>query len=427
MNTHSNFLTISNTSVVSDGNISITNSIINGMSGLDVEPVNDASAMISDGIDDDETVMVADDATATRSDALNLENTKESAPVTQTATPSIVFVLDESGSMAHLGNAPINTYNEFMEEQKKALGDFRATLILFNSDVKVVYENSESKNLQPLTDKDYHPSKMTALYDAIGEGICLQKKNNNNNVVFVILTDGDENSSNKYDKKYVKDNIKVRESLGWKFMYLGANQDAFLVGTDMGINRSKTFDYNPDGLGTVMRSLSAEVSTCFIPTMDNITSSLFSSPVSTPAQTPALVQDNNIPYFGTPSFTPFVNFSALNSVYTPTISHSISIAEKNTSVFTEIIPPTFNTKKSQDGWKCMICRNNTTDTSDMFDIYHGKVKLIACKDCIDGRKFEKVFSHYQEIRNDIENWQYVNKKLHSPHVGRSNKRKGGLC
>jgi von Willebrand factor type A domain len=403
MNTHSNFLTISNTSVVSDGNISITNSIINGMSGLDVEPV--------------------DDATATRSDGLNLENTKESAPVTQTATPSIVFVLDESGSMAHLGNAPINTYNEFMDEQKKALGDFRATLILFNSDVKVVYENSESKDLQPLTDKDYHPSKMTALYDAIGEGICLQKKNNNNNVVFVILTDGDENSSNKYDKKYVKDNIKFGESLGWKFMYLGANQDAFLVGTDMGINRSKTFDYNPDGLGTVMRSLSAEVSTCFIPTMDNTTSSLFSPPV--PA--PALVQDNNIPYFGTPSFTPFVNFSALNSVYTPTISHSISIAEKNTSVFTEIMPPTFNTKKSQDGWKCMICRNNTTDTSDMFDIYHGKVKLIACKDCIDGRKFENVFSNYQEIRNDIENWQYVTKKLHSPDVGRSNKRKGGRC
>ena len=73
----------------------------------------------------------------------------------------------------------------------------------------------------------------------------------------------------------------------------------------------------------------------------------------------------------------------------------------------------------------MICRNNTTQTTDMFDIHDGKIKLLSCLDCVEGKKFEKVFSNYQEIRNDIENWQYVNKKLHSPDAGRCNKRKGG--
>ena len=413
MNTHSNssnFLpTMENTSV-SCGNVSITRTITFGLSSLDVTSANEAPEMVPE--------VASDDATVMESDGLNLENAKENetSAETEPAIPSIVFVLDESGSMNHLGVAPINTYNEFMEEQKKVLGNFRATLILFNSDVKVVYENSESKDLQPLTHRDYHPSQMTALYDAIGEGICLQKKNNNNNVVFVILTDGDENSSKKYDKKYIKDNIKIRESLGWKFMYLGANQDAFLVGNDMGINRSTTFDYNPDGLSTVMRSLSAEVSTCFIPSIDNPSSSLFLPPVK-----------QDMPYFGIPSPVPFANLHPLNFSYTPPSSHSISIAEKNTGVFTEITPPTFITEKYPDGWKCMICRNNTGQTCDMFDIHDGKVKLISCLDCVEGKKFENIFSNYQDIRNDIENWQYVNKKLNSPDVGRSNKRKGGRC
>jgi len=173
---------------------------------------------------------------------------------------SVVFVLDESGSMEVMGDEPWQSINNFIKEQK-SVGKFNFTLICFNDNVRFIYKNLESDKITNLKTEDYTPSGMTALNDAIGQGITYQKSQSLENVIFVILTDGLENSSKEFSKTKVREMIQEMENIHkWKFIYLGANQDAFLCGKNIGISTSKTFRYNSEGLCEVMRCVSNSVS-----------------------------------------------------------------------------------------------------------------------------------------------------------------------
>jgi hypothetical protein len=342
--------------------------------------------------------------------------------------PTIVFLLDASGSMQTLGDTPCTTFNEFINTQKKELGEFNATLILFNTNIQLVYKNVNSKDIKDLTNETYKPDYMTALYDAIGFGIETQKENSSNNVVFVILTDGEENSSKKYKKTDVKENIKKMEALGWKFIYLGANQDAFLVGNDMGISKSETFDYTQDGLSNVMRTLSAEVSTSFIPTLNKeilypSTSQTLKLPFkSAPTTTQTGVTHNflnlnfNNKISGSKrsrsdydSVNSNLQLTNPNKTYTSSIEEeSIYMANAKSSELVEISPSTFKTKKICNDWKCILCRKNTVENCDMFEITVAKKIVLTCKNCLYEEKIPNIFPTYENIKNNIENWLFIN-------------------
>ena len=138
---------------------------------------------------------------------------------------SVVFILDNSGSMIEMKDEPRQGLNAFYKTQQEA-GDFLSTLIFFNSRVSFKHKNLNGKDVPILSEKDYGPNGMTALYDAIGEAIEYQKSQKLENVMFVILTDGEENASMKYNKKDIKEMIQqMEEDHKWVFMYLGANQD----------------------------------------------------------------------------------------------------------------------------------------------------------------------------------------------------------
>ena len=109
---------------------------------------------------------------------------------------------------------------------------------------------------------DFSPSDMTALYDAIGQAINTKKKKEKyDNVVCIILTDGLENSSVEYTLENIKSMTKEMESNhNWKFVYLGANQDAFAVGTKMGMDCCASYACAPGEMINVARNLSDAVS-----------------------------------------------------------------------------------------------------------------------------------------------------------------------
>jgi hypothetical protein len=175
---------------------------------------------------------------------------------------SVVFILDNSGSMIEMKDEPRQGLNAFYKTQQEA-GDFLSTLIFFNSRVSFKHKNLNGKDVPILSEKDYGPNGMTALYDAIGEAIEYQKSQKLENVMFVILTDGEENASMKYNKKDIKEMIQqMEEDHKWVFMYLGANQDSFKVASDIGVSCSANYDYTPEGCRRVMRSISDNVSRC---------------------------------------------------------------------------------------------------------------------------------------------------------------------
>lgn len=174
----------------------------------------------------------------------------------------IIFILDESGSMESMGKEPIQSINNFINDQKKVLlnDDATFTLYKFNSIVTLVYDDILLQSVPEFT--DYNPDDATALYDAIGKAIDNKKmKRRFDNVICVILTDGCENSSSNFSIDSIKESIQTMErEHGWTFIYLGANQDAFKVGSTIGFTHCATFAANSEGLKNITRQVSNTVS-----------------------------------------------------------------------------------------------------------------------------------------------------------------------
>lgn len=174
----------------------------------------------------------------------------------------IIFILDESGSMSLMGNEPVQAVNSFIKAQK-SLGDDGSTFSLWKFSNKVT-QLIDDEDLQSIKEfKDFKPDGLTCLYDAIGHAITTKKeKEKYDNVICVILTDGFENCSTDFKATTIRDLIKEMEiNHNWKFVYLGANQDAFFVGDSIGFDKSRcaTFDCTPGCLTQLTYNTSAAI------------------------------------------------------------------------------------------------------------------------------------------------------------------------
>jgi hypothetical protein len=160
-----------------------------------------------------------------------------------------VFLLDRSGSMESCIDDTIEGFNTFVESQKEFGGTM--TLCLFDHEFNTVYEKVPIDQVNPLTRDTYVPRGGTALHDAMGQVL---KMNLSDDVMVIILTDGEENSSSKYTAAHVKDLVDAKP---WKFVYLGANQDAVLTAQGLGIQTSMGYDTSKTP--ELFRGLSAAV------------------------------------------------------------------------------------------------------------------------------------------------------------------------
>ena len=172
------------------------------------------------------------------------------------ADRSLIFLLDRSGSMETCCDDTIGGFNSFVKDQA-ALGG-KLTLIQFDHEYLMSYENKPLGEVEPLTTTTFKPRGSTALLDAIGRAI--KECKTESIPTIIILTDGQENSSRTYTKAHIKDLIFERQKEGWTFMYLGANQDAFAEAGSMGIAPACTMNYDADKTPDVFRALSATVS-----------------------------------------------------------------------------------------------------------------------------------------------------------------------
>lgn len=164
----------------------------------------------------------------------------------------IVAVLDESGSMQHLRQSTIDGFNRFVEEQKTAPGTADLTLVIFNVGWRMPLKAMDIKHVVSLEEIGYRPDNGTGLLDALGNAI----KTTGDilapdaDVVFLVITDGQENASTDFKLAQVKEMIVAREAQGWKFIYLGANQDAFSASADLGMASTLTANYAASASGT---------------------------------------------------------------------------------------------------------------------------------------------------------------------------------
>jgi len=183
------------------------------------------------------------------------ENVKFNDNVTR-----VVFLLDETGSMNVVKDKTIKGYNEYIQTLKQKIENVYMSLITFNScnGISVLYDNILVSNVPELDEKIYKPNCGTPLYDAIGRAIVEGEKvaNESDNVLIIIQTDGEENTSVEYTLESIRSMIKDKEKLGWTFVCLGADIDAWgSIGKSLGLSRGNAMSYKGSDSKNMFASL----------------------------------------------------------------------------------------------------------------------------------------------------------------------------
>ena len=168
-----------------------------------------------------------------------------------------LLVVDESGSMSIIQNHALVGINETlttiakMQKAHKNL-EQRVTLITFDSThKKLFYDNVSAFRAKPLKAKDYNPCGGTPLYDAIGMGIAKinAQATEEDSVLVTIITDGEENCSEEYSLKMIKNLIEKLKKQNWTFTFIGTDDlDVESIAMDMGIDNHLQF--SEDAAGT---------------------------------------------------------------------------------------------------------------------------------------------------------------------------------
>ena len=183
----------------------------------------------------------------------------------------IVFILDRSGSMSGLEADTIGGYNSLIEKQKKEAGEAYISTLLFDDECEVLHDRVSLSKVKPMTEEEYYVRGCTALLDALGGAIhhmgnvhkYAREEDRPEKTLFIITTDGQENSSRKYDYKKVKHMVeRQKEKFGWEFLFLGANIDAIAEAGRFGIQADRAVNFHCDEKGTAInyKALSETVS-----------------------------------------------------------------------------------------------------------------------------------------------------------------------
>ena len=167
-----------------------------------------------------------------------------------------LLVVDESGSMSIIRRQALVGINETLatiQKMQKAHADLeqRVTLITFDSThTNVFYDNVRASNANPLKAKDYNPCGATPLYDAIGMGIAKINAltTEDDSVLVTIITDGEENCSEEYCLKMIKNLIEKLKKQNWTFTFIGTDDlDVENIALDMGIDNHLQFSEDEAG------------------------------------------------------------------------------------------------------------------------------------------------------------------------------------
>jgi ADP-ribosylglycohydrolase/uncharacterized protein YegL len=179
----------------------------------------------------------------------------------------IWFLIDRSGSMNGLARAVVDGFNGFLADQKAAPGRARLTLVQFDGHdpYEVLIDGKRLEQVAPLRHGQYQPRGSTPLYDATGSLIDVAERRIEDrrrrgkpaeDQLVVVFTDGMENASRRWDRAEIFARIDEKKAEGWTFVYLGANQDSYGVGRDLGVAQGSVSNWSPSPSGYLAASAS---------------------------------------------------------------------------------------------------------------------------------------------------------------------------
>lgn len=190
---------------------------------------------------------------------------KGKATATLSVTPKtrVSVILDRSGSMQTMQDEVIGGFNALVQEQGKQEGVLTWSMVQFDHTGQVnlerTFTDTPTDQVPELTKLNFQPRGSTPLLDAVGTELARLGETSGPTIV-VIITDGYENASSEYDLDRIKEMITQREALGWQFIFLGANQDAFDSRNSMGMVRGQSVTYDADTVSMAYLSVSDTMS-----------------------------------------------------------------------------------------------------------------------------------------------------------------------
>ena len=174
-------------------------------------------------------------------------------------------LLDRSGSMESCRDQTIDAFNEYVNGLKvQSKAGTRLSLSTFDSEgTEVVFDARRIAEVPKLTRETFVPRASTPLFDAVGTTVSRIDKVNllpDERVNLAILTDGQENASREMTADAVKKLLVDRqERCNWLVQYLGANQNAWAAGAQIGVAPAHAMDYAVASIAPAMRAMSASV------------------------------------------------------------------------------------------------------------------------------------------------------------------------
>jgi hypothetical protein len=177
----------------------------------------------------------------------------------------IHFLLDRSGSMQSIKPDTEAGFEAFIAEQRGIPGECRVSLVQFNHEYEEIYLDRPLAQVTPLR---LEPSGNTAMLDAIGTLITragsrlaqLPEARRPGTVVVAIMTDGLENASKVWTRPQIKALIEQQANVySWKFLYMGADQDAIEVGKGIGVDAGHAVTYSRGRAREVVADAGARV------------------------------------------------------------------------------------------------------------------------------------------------------------------------
>jgi len=172
--------------------------------------------------------------------------------------------------MSEIRDDTAGGFNTFLGEQREEEGTATVTLYDFDTCVECRYQARLVEEAPKLDDDNYRPGGKTALHDAIATAVqdtatridSMNESARPDNVIVVVLTDGKENASETPVGRVQELVETKRIEADWEFLFIGANQDAALTATSMGMDadHSLDMDHSGDGAREAYSSTSEKIS-----------------------------------------------------------------------------------------------------------------------------------------------------------------------
>jgi uncharacterized protein YegL len=170
----------------------------------------------------------------------------------------VALVLDQSGSMASVRSEAIEGFNRALDQIRETAesgGETTVSLFVFNQHVEHRFMNASVQDIVSLNDRSYFPKGLTALRDAVGQAIEtieeVDSLEGDAAALVVVVTDGYENSSSKWNQADLAEKIQQLEDTGkWTFTFMCANIDPKRVEQEFNVPQHNVAMFVSDSHGT---------------------------------------------------------------------------------------------------------------------------------------------------------------------------------